>query len=629
MTGQQHDHNRITPGNSTGIRGTKVYRPDPVSRFLKWLDALPLQFLVFPLLAVALSYYLLLGKNCVFEINDQLDETLFTYVLNAKYLFTPGTTFPELLGGVPRSGMMVSAWIFVPLYRIFPTFTAFMLQFAIVMATAYLGMYAAVKELGGSSLIAFLCGTMFLFLPYQPVYGLSIVGGPMILYAFVCLYRRKHLLRSALLIVYFTLGAHLVLLGYVALGFAALAGILLLIRIIRRKMTWQQTRPFYLGLFGMLVLYCVINRELFLELILGNGGFVSHREEMVISGTGFASAWEVFWHSAQHAVSLHQYLVVPIVFLIVLYGLRYRRLDDRLQKIYRMVVLLFVINVLTALFYGICESAPVIAWRNSVSGFFHYFSANRVYWIFPTTWYLAAGLAMHLILGYHSAAHSAAAVTQAPAQWEGDRYSLLGTWPSLVSFLLIGVLLLPTAWNVRQNSNWILNKSQYKNHCNVGLMSWSDYFAEDVMAQIRDYIGQDQSAYKVASLGMCPATALEAGFYCIDGYSNSYSLDYKHAFRKIIARELAACPPMAAYFDGWGSRCYLLTRESQNYYYLKKGADFSYEKLQLDTEQMKKLGCTYLFAAAEIKDADSMHLQLEKTFSTENSYYEVWLYRLQ
>ena len=78
---------------------------------------------------------------------------------------------------------------------------------------------------------------------------------------------------------------------------------------------------------------------------------------------------------------------------------------------------------------------------------------------------------------------------------------------------------------------------------------------------------------------MCPAVALEAGFYCIDGYSNNYSLEYKHEFRGIIEEELEKCPAMKGYFDDWGSRCYLFTEESQNYYYLAKEAGYEPEAI--------------------------------------------------
>ncbi len=589
--------------------------------FIKKLDSLPLVWLVIPLLFLFFSYYFLLGKNCVFEINDQLDETLFTYVLNAKYLFSGVKEYPELLGGVPVGGMTVSAWVFVPLYRIFPLFGAFLLQYMIVVATAYIGMYLCVRELTESSILGVLCGGMFMFLPYQPVYGLSVVGGPLIFYAFLCLYRKKRIIISYLLIFYFALGANLVLLGYVALGFVLLADIWLMI-------TKRRNRFFFVGSLELLCSYILINFSLFAELILGEGDYVSHREEMIITGNSdfWGCVKGLFLESAQHAPSLHKGLILPILAIIFLYAFRWKKWKKdrdgedaeiaekafKCREMYILLLVIFLVNILVALFYGFCQSGPVVDFRNSVSGFFHYFSPYRVYWIYPTTWYLAAGLAAGLL-------------------WK-DHEILTG---DTLTLLLIGMVCLPTVWNIYQNSNWILNRSQYNNDCNIGLMSWSDYFAEDLMADIKTAIEEDagleQSKYRVASLGICPAVALEAGFYCIDGYSNNYSLEYKHEFREVIEKELEKTPSMQAYFDNWGSRCYLFTEESQNYYYLAKDADFRYEKLELNTEKMKELGCKYLFSAAEIEKENAEKLNLESfgVFDTEESYYRIWVYKIK
>ncbi len=585
-----------------------------------------LLWMVLPLLVVFFSYFFLLGKDCVFEINDQLDETLFTYVLNGKYLFSGVKSYPEMLGGVPKGGMSVSACLFVPLYKFLPVFQAFMIQYIVVVATAYVGMYLCVKELTGSGIIGFLCGGMFMFLPYQPVYGLSVVGGPLVFYAFLCLYKRKHVIIDRLLILYFALGANLVLLGYVALGFVFLADIWILV-------SGKKNKRFLLGSLELLLAYILINFSLFSELFLGGGGYVSHREEMVITGNGdfWGSAWDIFLNSGQHAFSYHRKLILPILAVAVFYGFRWkgwkRGTDDveagraekakQCRSMYIWLVMILSINVLTALFYGFCQSDMVVDFRNSVSGFFHYFSPQRVYWIYPTAWYVAAGLAAGLL-------------------WKDHDFFCKKKMAAghILAGALICVMLVPTAWNIRQNSIWILNKSQYKNNRSVGLMSWADYFAKDLMREIDAAIfeetGRTKEEYRVASLGMCPAVALEAGFYCIDGYSNNYSLEYKHEFREIIAKELEKCPGMKAYFDDWGSRCYLFTEESQNYYYLAKDADFRYEKLELDAEKMKELGCEYLFSAAEIEEGNAgrMGLELFGVFETEESYYEVWVYEI-
>ena len=423
--------------------------------------------------------------------------------------------------------------------------------------------------------------------------------------------------------------------------------------------------------------------------------------------TGNSDFWgcvkDVFLNSAQHAFSYHQKLILPILAVIVFYAFRWKKwrrqaagqrrkpgenIDRKersksvhaeynggipadvneesarkgrtdfgeeeignareCQTMYVWLILIILINILTALFYGFCQSQVVVDFRNSVSGFFHYFSPQRVYWIYPTTWYVAAGLAAGLIWRDHdflsgkrqseeTEEMSASPFKQMPGAGH-NVWKISGTGRKIAGDIMAGVLILavltPTAWQIRQNSIWILNKSQYKNNRSVGLMSWADYFAEDLMLEIEEAIsektGQTQEEYRVVSLGMCPAVALEAGFYCIDGYSNNYSLEYKHEFRNIIEAELEKCPSMKGYFDNWGSRCYLFTEESQNYYYLAKDADFRYERLELDTEKMEELGCKYLFSAAEIekKNAEQLGLGLFGVFDTQESYYRVWVYEL-
>lgn len=611
----------------------------------RWVkEGFSLIWMVIPLLVIFFSYFFLLGKYSVFEIHDQLDETLFTYVLSGKYLFSGVKNYPEMLCGVPRGGMSVSACIFVPLYKFLPVFQAFIIQFIVVVATAYVGMYLCVKELTGSCFIGFLCGGMFMFLPYQPVYGLSLVGLPLVFYAFLRLYGQDKIRQEAgvrniivpmLLILYFALGANLVLSGYVVLGFVSLANILIGGKWLRKDKYLQdgvekravvrRNKSFLSGSLELLAAYIVVNFSLFSELLLGNGGYVSHREEMVVSGNNdfWGCIKDVFLNSGQHAPSFHEKLIWPIVVVLVLYGFRrktWKLLADQdgkmklCRNMYRWLILIMMVNVLVAFFYALCQSQVVVDFRNSVSGFFHYFSPQRVYWIYPTTWYVAAGLAAGLV-------------------WQDHDFIIKKRLPGyLFAGIAVCVMLVPAAWEVRQNSIWLLNKSQYKNNRSVGLMSWADYFAEDLMreidAAIYEKTGLTKEQYRVASLGMCPAPALEAGFYCIDGYSNNYSLEYKHEFREIIEKELEKCPEMQVYFDTWGSRCYLFTSESRNYYYRSKYDSFRYEDLELNTEKMREMGCRYLFSAAEIEkeNAERLGIELLDAFETEESYYRIWVY---
>ncbi len=163
------------------------------------------------------------------------------------------------------------------------------------------------------------------------------------------------------------------------------------------------------------------------------------------------------------------------------------------------------------------------------------------------------------------------------------------------------------------------------------LMDWEEYYAEDVYRQIEEFIGEDPASYRTLSLGINPAAALYNGFYCLDGYSNYYPLEYKREFREIIAAELAKNEETRVYFDTWGNRCYLLNGETGNYMTVSGNTGATYQNLDLNMEKAYAMGARYLFAAMPIEHPERLHLlpAREEPFFTEESYYRIWLYRIE
>lgn len=139
---------------------------EKLNRFLVRLDGLPLWILGALLMAVNFAPYAILREGSIIPVHDQLDETILTYVLNAKYLGTGAEVFPEMMGGVNVSGMQPSAVLFVLLYRLFPVFQAFLIQYGIVFSAAFLGMYFCVREITGSSILACVTAGCFSILPF-------------------------------------------------------------------------------------------------------------------------------------------------------------------------------------------------------------------------------------------------------------------------------------------------------------------------------------------------------------------------------------------------------------------------------------------------------------------------------
>lgn len=591
----------------------KVYLRNWAESLIVWADRGPLWLFGFPVLAVNLIPCFILGEGSVFPIHDQLDETLFVYVLNAKYLGAGTPIFRELLGGINVSGMQPSAVLFVPLYRLLPAFAAFLVQWAIVVAVAFFGMYFCVKEITDSSILAVASAVLFCMLPHMPVYGLSSAGVPLLLCCVLWLFRRKRVVLSFGLILLFGLTTHLVLIGYVVLGLWALALLWTVFRKKRlpRKKEWLP----WCGFGGLTVTYIAVNRSLFLEFFLGNGSYISHREEMVNQSLVF---WEtvgsVFLNSSQHAESHHQYLIIPILVMLLVGGLLYRRMEQRIRARYLTALGGLVLLALIAVFYGVCNWQPVVDWQNSIHGFLHYFQAERFYWLYPAGWYLEFVLCFSL-------------------WWNGaeGKEGSLGSWiqSSLLKLLVLAAVLLPTWQEVKEASYLYQNVNQINNGSGVtGYISWESFYAEELMQELEEAISRDMATYRVAHLGMSPAPALMHGFYTVDGYSNNYPLEYKQRFRQVIAREIEKNEAVRMYFDDWGSRCYLFNNASGTVWMLGKADKIVYQELDFDMEALKDLGCDYLFSCGVIMNADELGLSFIGYYETESSYWGVWLYEL-
>lgn len=580
-----------------------------------FLDNFSLWWVGIVLLFVTFLPYLVLKQGSIFEIHDQLDETILSYVLNAKYLGTETDVFPELLGGINNTGMQPSAILFVPLYCIFPPLTAFLAQYAIVFLSGFMGMYFLVKRVTASSILATAVAACFCSLPVQPVYGLSVLGVPLLLYAFLCLYDQKNVVSGCVLLVFLGLTTHLVLIGYVVLGLWACY---LLYMLIAKKKNFHV----FLGFVLLMAVYAAVNHNLFIELIIGNSSYVSHREELVNSGTEFWSTMRsMFLESGQHAVSLHKKLILPICAMLAIEGAFIRRMPAKERRIYVAAVAVLAGLFGIAVLYGLCKSEAVAAWKNTMHGFLRYFQLERFYWLYPAGWYFEFALTFRVWWGEVE--------EEIPERNNGRR--LYRVWQSPVCKLLtLIIVLIPTLSLIKVNCNFYMNINQINNGSGVtGYISWENYYAEDLMQQLEETIGRDISTYRIVHLGISPAPSLMHGFYTVDGYSNNYPLEYKHKFRQVIERELEKNEEIKTYFDTWGNRCYLFNSVTGTYYMVSKGSSVKYENLEFDMKALRELGCEYLFSGGEIVDAKDMGLEFMGYFETEKSYWGVWLYQLK
>lgn len=106
-------------------------------RIIRRIDGAGLFWLGILFFVVVFAPFAVLKGGSVFEIHDQLDESMMNYVLTAKH---PGqAVIPEIFqGGVSAGGMQPAAVFFLPLYRILSPLKAFLVQYAICFIVGFL-----------------------------------------------------------------------------------------------------------------------------------------------------------------------------------------------------------------------------------------------------------------------------------------------------------------------------------------------------------------------------------------------------------------------------------------------------------------------------------------------------------
>lgn len=620
-------------------------------------------------LAVVAAAYLpclLLGENAIVTYHDQLDGEMIAYILQAKHLWD-GNVLPEFLGGAAKTALTPPAPGCVLLFRLFTPFAAWFLMQLAGSLVGYTGMYLLVKktvniaadntssgretEAAAGTPAGVVAGILYGLLPFLPVYGLSQFGVPLLVWCVLCLrsvdgkaHEKSGRTVTALSLAYgafFALNSSLVLVGFAVLAALALWIVRDIVHgrrareesgrigggsILRMTALWAEVA----------VIYCLTNARLLAQ-ILGSGeSGLSHKAEYVLAAEeGWSGLVSAFLYGGQHSADYHLGILGAAILLVSAEAFvrtkRRRSAGAQMQLsvsekpsvsegLCRIILLCLGCNLIFAAVSWAWNSGAGVALRAHM-GALGAFQADRFLWLAPCLWYLIFGCCVSL--GLRLLKNDPAQNGQADAGKAGLSVGALAAILLLFAVTGLGIL---------KNSD-VKSNIQKLRDPEYGLMSYSDYYALGVYDQVRDYLrqetGMEQDAYRVVSLGIDPAAALYHGFYCLDGYSNNYSLEYKHAFRRIIAPALEQSEYLRAYYDEWGNRCYLFGTESPGYYTIEKNG-FFFRHLELDPQALRELGGDYLFSAAYIANSDELGLALvrEEPFETAESYYRIFLYEV-
>lgn len=528
--------------------------------------------------------YIILSENFPITVHDNLDSIIIWVKIlleNGKMNPSDSKSISQLMNGLPISSIYFSYDISYIFFKLFDVYWGFIVNKIIMSLVGFFGMYLLLanyfipkKE---HKLIQFSVALIFALLPFWG-FTLSVSGLPLLLYAFLNIRNGNPHYYNWLIIILLAFYSSLVFAGFffmivVFLGF--------IYDIIKTK---RNNKKFLLAIVTLGIGYLISHYPLFHSFIV-NSDYKTHRFEFKIDSIGlsesFKNAKNMFLNGQYHSHSLHLFILPAVILCLFLIWKK--------RKAYKIYLLMVIFIFLTSLFYGF------INWKE-VSSFFYMLSKiipvqlQRFHTLHPMFWYILFAISLSVIL----------------SKLKFGKYVV-----GVLVFLQLGFV--------------VKNHEFFKNN---GQPSFKTFYAQDIFKDIKNYIGKDQSTYRVMSLGIHPAVSLYNGFYTLDGYVANYPLQYKHDFRKIIKGELDKDLVLKKYFDNWGSRCYAFSSELGKNFMVSKHITKKIEHLNFDLDAFNQMGGQYIISAVEINSNDQERYMLKKTFESKEGFWKIYLYQI-
>lgn len=547
-------------------------------------------------LAAMVAYFLpflLLGSKSYITIHDNLDGTFVTnYILvtTGKALtFNGRSPIEQIMNGLPRAALPSGLNISVLLFYIFSPAWAYIVNFMLVHAIAFGGMFLLLRghflTEDDDYLLAGAISICFFLVPYYTTYGLSVAGQPLLAYAFLNIRAGRRTWKDYCILLLFPLWSD------IALTVAFAETTLALILVIDWARSHKLNKPLLAAMSMHAFAYVVLQYQL-INSILGSNAWISHRitwnrwTDWHLS-SNLKRTCEVLFTTQYHTGSFWTLpIIVSVGGALVLVTARKRR-----------AVVLEAIALGIAL---ICLEYGFYDWLVRLFGRLlpglQTFNGSRFYFLLPLLWMLIFALSLK--------------------EFTRRKWGVGVAW-CLIAIQTCAILKFNTEY--ADNLRLLTGRFVYE-------PSFNRFFAADLFSDIDKFIGRPKDSYRVVSIGMHPSIAQFNGFYTLDGYLSNYPLTYKRDFRKIIGSELAKNAELRDYYDGWGNRCYLFSSELGQNYLCSAQNHYIVHKLQLDTMQLRAMGCEYVISAAYIENSEQSGLKLEKQFVAPGSFWHLYLY---
>lgn len=550
--------------------------------------------------------FIILGQDSYVTIHDNLDSDVVWFKTVAEsenyFSFSNEAEVKKFMNGIPRNSLPPTLNFISFLFVVFEPYVAYLINFILTHLFGFVSMYLLLKDFifKESSERFFLFGVSLCFalLPFYGTHpGLAISGIPFVAWIFTHIYHNSYRWYHFLILFLYCFYSSLIYTGIFILFF--LVCISFYIFFYKKRVFL----PFLLGIILMICGYILAEINT-INLVLFGNDFTSHRAEFnpLKRGGGKSllqslySSVDLFFNGYYHAPTLNTPFVITSVLVALLIASFKKTYKEKNEL--RLLVIIMTSIISICLFYGLWNFNGFLVLRENFA-FLNKINLSRIYWLNPFLWFISFSLAIKII-----------------------NDSKLNITYHLICVLISGQILM-SFW---ANRNLVTNYASLL----IGFQStatptYKEFYSSKLFEDIDKYIGKPKETYRVASVGLYPDIAVYNGFYSLASYQRNYPITYKREFRKIIRPELQKSPKLQKYYDYWGSRCYIFTKELGRTYLINEKKEI---EVDLNMKKFKSMGGRYIFSSVLLKNAEENNMKFERKFSNESSFYDIYLYSL-
>lgn len=550
--------------------------------------------------AIIFSFHLpliILGQNGYIMIDDVLNlEFLYKHLLKINGLLfelNPNFVIPNIYSDGLSLGYIHSRFNIIDLlFYFFNSFDAYIINSILIKLIGFFSMRLLINQNYSSigSLNTFLISISFSLIPLNSIYGLTVIGIPLLFVSFSNLLKNEKLPLSFFMIFLYVI--YSTPLTYPFITFYLLTYLVYKLFYSEDK---KRLKTFTFGIFLFVFIILVTEYSL-----ISFSSSDSHRVLRTLYETPSPSIYGIIYGIIKYTFlgSYHPSLFIPIALMLLLI-LNFRKIKGTLL----LIVLLIIINRLVDLVRPFIE--------NTIGDYFQIikvFDIGRLTWLNPFLFFLALIIIIKSITETKKSKNLIIVLLVIQSLFNLVRS------PEFTFNLMNNKL----AGEYFFNDDFIVkNLDSFRSSPTdinwLSSLNYNEFLSTDLFDEIDRHISLEQNEYRIISYGLDPSVFHFNGFYTIDGYTSNHSKEYHLTFDNIQPSNKIK-----------SSHLLLLKNEFCRHCTTDKGP-FSIERLNIDYQAIKSLNGKYLISAINILNDDN--LILENIF--ENSFYKILLYKIR